>query len=246
MKIKILEDGKIKKMSTEEILSQQSLFMKRICYRWKSSFSFDRSINEEDLYQELLIKLIKSKALDTYDYRKSGIKTFIYEISKNFFINKKIHLLSKENHPTDIEGKMIAIKSIYDVITGNDLIILDTIESNEYTPEQELKFEQLVVDIKKRLNKITYTPRGFTPRLRTFCEVLFDSLFYGDEKFLKAMLFDYKCRSRYAISTGKKLPNKLKPLAESMARYFNVDKRAINLASRLIKKAIKDHIKTTY
>jgi DNA-directed RNA polymerase specialized sigma24 family protein len=240
MQVKTYYSGKIKKVPVGKVISKQDRFIKSICSSWINSFKFDNSIDVDDLCQELRIKLLND--LHTYDPRLSSIKTYIKKIANNFFINKKLKLLSREGHPIDSNGKILIHKLLHDEIIDDDskVTLIDMIDSGIPTPEDIIEYNQFVTKVREKLNDIKYRPTGFIERRRTFVRKVFDALFDSGEKFVKSILFNYRCRVRAEIINIKpRVPHQVVPIAEAISMYFNVDKRTVDLAFKLIKDVIK-------
>jgi len=115
---------------------------------------------------------------------------------------------------------------------------LDTIKSEDYTPEDNLHFNQLVKAVQKALDNKKFKPKEYTVRLRTFPRILFDSLFYGNEKLREHVMFKYRCRVRNATTKGLKIPNKRMFVAKSIGSFFGVKTSSINVTSSIIKRTI--------
>lgn len=238
MKIRVLINNKIHNISIEKIFKEKEKLIGNICGRWIKSFKFDNSIEKADLQQELMLKLYKS--LDSYNPELSNLSTYITNIAKNFFISKKLELLSNNGHPVDVDGTITSIRSLHHKLNDKrNTTLLDILDSNEETPEQKVYFKQFLDVVREELNNINYKPKNFTPRLRTFTRVLFDEMFDKRKKFTEAILFDYRCRIRYSKRKRLKNPNKAIFVAESVSKYFGVNMRSINLANKFIKQTIK-------
>jgi DNA-directed RNA polymerase specialized sigma24 family protein len=235
------ENGNRKRTNIKNIIKKYNPYLISLSKKLITYFGFDRSIGAEDLHQELIVKLYFS--LGRYNPEIASIKTYMHKICTNYLITKKKSLAQEGKMPTDFDGKILGIFSLSDAIDEN-LTLEDIIKGNELSPEDEIRYVQLIDTIKTKLNEITYCPTGFKPKLRSFVRVLFDTLFSNRKKFTKEILFKHRCRARYASRHNKKVPNKVVPAAKAVAEYLKVDIRAINLGMRIIKKTIKKHSKT--
>jgi len=241
LKIKILKNDKIKKIKISKVIIENDKLILRLGKKWIKSFYFDKSIDENDLSQELRIKLISS--LKYYNYKNSGIKTYITNIAKNLFINKKNSLLSMKNYPRNFNGESIEIFSTEIEINDYGQTILDTLESNYYNPEKDMIYKQITNILRNRLDKIKFKPKNFKKRLRSFARIVFDTLYNSDEKFNKFILFNYRCRIRYSINNRLKIPDKSIIVSKAIAEYFKVNISSINITLRIIKKEMLECFK---
>ena len=241
LKIRILRNNKLKKVKISKIIIENNKLIFRLGSKWVRSFYFDKSIDADDLSQELRIKLMSS--LKYYNYKHSGIKTYITNIAKNLFINKKISLLSMKNYPHDFNGETIEIYSTETEINDNGLTLLDILKSNNYDPEKNMIYKQIIEILKIRLNKVKFKPKNFKKRLRSFARIVFDTLYNSNEKFNKFMLFNYRCRIRYSTKHRLRIPDKSIIVSKSLAEYFKVEISSINIILRIIKKEMKNCFK---
>jgi len=241
--INVRENGnKVENISIGKILSKYNRFIYKICFRWYPNFSFDRSLTAEDLAQEFKLKLLKD--LHKYNYEKGEIVHYISRMARNFFITKKVKMLTKGLHPVNSEGKFFTMQSILDGPNGygfseNELTFLETIDSGEDTQEFELAYNQFIDLIKKELNRVKYKPNKFFKRTRTFSRLIFDTLLEQDHRFLDYILFDYRCRVRYSKATDNvQMPEITTPNAKTIARYIGVDVRTVHRAFKIIRQVI--------
>uniref|UniRef100_A0A6M3IHJ2 Putative sigma-70 region domain containing protein n=1 Tax=viral metagenome TaxID=1070528 RepID=A0A6M3IHJ2_9ZZZZ len=234
-RILIKKNGQKKLLSKIELLKLNSYLIKSLCWKWAPSFSFDRSITNEDLEQELTMKLLSS--LDHYDYEIASLTTFIVKVSKNFFINKLLFLKKDNVLVNSINGSSYTIRNGVD-IGGTELSIFDLLEAEGLSPEEEMHSTELLSAVRKELTSTTYTPNRFKIKHKTFCRLLFDTLYEPNDKFVKDIIFDFKCRIRAARKLRLKIPTKVALTSESIGNHLNVDKRSVDLGLRLIKKAI--------
>ena len=100
-KIKIKENNKIKKINVVKLINQYERLIYKICIKWVQSFSFDRSIEIDDLVQELKIKYLhdlKSQWVHQVHHllrHQEGIQNIVqvliqYQTLKNILMVKKI------------------------------------------------------------------------------------------------------------------------------------------------------------
>jgi RNA polymerase sigma factor (sigma-70 family) len=241
MKIKIFdsETNNIKETEIEYVIQRHKNFLYKLCNSWIRSFWFDQSLEIEDLIQELRIKLLNS--LSNYDYQKGNITPYMGKICKNFFINKRSKMIRNNLHPTTHEGKPIIIKSLSEPLLYNENITLGETIKDETDNEFDIELFELVKEVKDKLNMIRYKPRGYRYNGRTFVRLIFDTIYEQDEKFTKAVLFDYRCRGRYSqYDQSRRSPASVIPTANMLGCYFKADIRAINYAYRVIRKTINE------
>lgn len=238
--VRIRRGEKIRKFKISSLINAYDPYIRKLCKMWQSSFRFDNAIDSEDLCQELKLKLCND--LHTYNYKKSSVRTYIKEIAKNFFLNKKTHLLAEENFPIDYGGNSMPIKSLDECIFVNErdeITLYDLIDSKVDSPEYKLEIQQLKKMVEEKLDDTIYTPVSFIRRKRSFVRVVYDLLALDKEKFVTFLLFDHRCRKRYAeLTLGKRIPRRVVPNAETIARYLGVKKRCVSIATRYIKKTI--------
>jgi RNA polymerase sigma factor (sigma-70 family) len=238
-KIKIKENNKIKKINVVKLINQYERLIYKICIKWVQSFSFDRSIEIDDLVQELKIKYLHD--LKSYDYREGNLIPYMYRIAINFFINKKKRIISNGSYPTDINGGIIYLLSISSPINGEeDITIEDTLEAKD---DQHLDYysEEIIRIIRRKLNKKKYKPNGFDANGKSFALEVFDLLYFQNEEFFKSIKFQHRCRVRKSmhIKNGK-TPKVIVPTTKMIGNYMGVDKRTINSAYIIIKETISE------
>jgi len=242
MKIKIIDPSTDKKKYVEikKIIEDYNRLIFKLCNKWIHGFKFDQSIDVEDLIQELRIKLLIG--LESYEHKRGSLMTFISSIAKNFFMNKRSKRISWGLHPLDNEGNPYIIIHLSTQVNDNDSEneIMDTLKT-EANQENEIELFQLIQEVKTRLNKINYSPRGFSNNGRTFVRTVFDILYIQDDNFISAVMFDYKCRQRYSLyGKSRRSPASVTPTAEMLGEYVGVDSRAINYSYRAIRKVIME------
>ncbi|MFA5397327.1 MAG: sigma factor [Methanogenium sp.] len=227
--------GGSEKVSVAKILKDNENFIRNIANKWKNSFSFDQSLDTNDLYQELLMKLYFS--LDRYDYEQSTIKTYISKICRNYLISKRKSLL-KNNGKTFKIAKIVYLSE--KVQTEDcEITLEEMLEGNIQDPEHFLWLKRLLDNVKEQLDLINYCPIGYTNKLRTFSRRLFDTLYDSRKQFTNYLMFEHNCSKRYHKHNGGKIPKKVVPSAKMVAKWLGVDIRAINLGMRIIRKVIK-------
>ena len=244
-KIKIVLDGKIKNLSVNEVVLQYDKLIYKICNGWRKSFLFDQSIEFDDLVQDLRLKFLND--LHNYDIEKNDhIMPYMKKIAKNFFISKKYEIISNDKCPTNNDFKPETLYSLNREISieYDSIKLLDTISSTQYLPNIKIETEDLIKSIQRDLDKINYSPRYFTKRIRSFCRVVFDTVYFQDEKFLNFIRFYFRCKQRYSKNTeGKSSPRTVKVSADALSRYLKVKLGAINYANRKIKAVVISNIK---
>ena len=232
-----------------EILKEHDQYFEKLTKKWMKAFSFDASIDQEDLMQELRIKLYNE--LHTYDYTNSNLKTCIYEITKNFLINKRRSLITRNSHPTTFDGKTMMILSLYDTVDAvemglfneESLFRINCIDSGIYTPLQGMEYKEGLQIVRDRLNTIVYKPGGFTRRLRSFSLYLFDLLYDHNSGFWKFVVFDHRCINRYRLNTGEKRHREVViPTAEIIAHFLRINKRSVNVGMGIIRRTLRQYL----
>jgi RNA polymerase sigma factor (sigma-70 family) len=248
MKIVILKAGERKAISTKNFLKKYDPLLRKICSRWQHSFYFDKAITSDDLLQDLRIKLLND--LHHYDLSRGSLFTFVKRVANNFFINKRLQLIISDRYPVDCDKTLLTIKSLYQATMSLQYeepdydsqfeIIMDTLKSEELSPEDNLEYNALIENVRHALNKVKYTPRHFIKRRRSFVLKVFDLLYGQNKKLYEQILFDHRCKMRcydnYALS---KRPNKIFPRASSIANSMGVDIRTVNKALKIIKQTIE-------
>lgn len=236
-KIRIRENNRIKKINVVKLINQYEGLVYKICIRWIKSFSFDKSIEIDDLVQELKIKYLHD--LKSYNYKEGNLIPYMYRMAINFFINKKKRIISNGAYPTDIKGGIIYLLSISSPINEEeDITIEDTLEAedNQYL---DYHSEETIRIIRNKLNKKKYKPNGFESNGKSFTLEIFDLLYFQNEKFFKSINFQHRCKVRKTMYIkNSKTPKVIVPTAKMIGDYMGVNKRTINSAYIIIRKTI--------
>jgi DNA-directed RNA polymerase specialized sigma24 family protein len=248
MRIVIIKDGEKNAISIKKFIDKYDPMLQKICRRWIHSFYFDKAITINDLLQDLRIKLLND--LHNYDSSRGSLFTFVKKIANNFFINKRMQLLISDRYPVSGDKTILTIKSLYQVSNPfqeeepnshfERELIIDTIKSEEFSPEEAFEYNSMVEDLRFSLNKVKYNPRNFVRRRKSFVLKVFDILHSHNEKLCEQILFDHRCKIRcYNSYATVKKPNKIFPRASSIANTLGVDIRTVNKAFKIIRQAIE-------
>jgi hypothetical protein len=238
-KIKVKEGEKVRKINVVKIINQYENLIYKICIKWANSFAFDRSIEIDDLAQELKIKFLCD--LKSYDYKEGSMISYMSKIAINFLINKRKLTISNGSYPTNVDGSLCYLVSTSSKLNGEeDVTIEDTLKSKN-NQHEEYYLDELVVLIRKILNKKKYKPKGFKLNGKTFSLEVFDLLYYQNEKFVKTIKFQHRCRVRSAkYRKNSKTPRVIVPTTKMIGDFIGVDKRAVNSAYTIIKQTISE------
>jgi len=238
-KIKLKEGNEIKDVNITKVINDYERLIYKICIRWINSFNFDRSIEIEDLVQELRIKYLCD--LKNYDYREGSLMPYMSRIAINFFINKRKKIISNDCYPIGVNGNILYLISTSKELNGDtDATVEDTLKSDK-DQYKEYYYEELINIVRDKLNGKKYKPNDYVVTSRSFTLVIFDLLFYGNESFIDFIQFQHRCRIRKAkCRQGSKVPKIITPTTKMIGDYLEVDKRTINSAYNIIKDTIKN------
>ena len=236
-KIKVKEGEKIRKVNVVEVINQYENLIYKICINWYSSFTFDKSIEMDDLTQELKIKFLCD--LKSYNYKEGSLMSYMSKIAINFLINKRKQTISNGSYPTNLDGSLCPLLSTSTTLNGEEgVIIEDTLESKN-DQHEEYYLDELVILVRKSLDKKKYKPNKYKLNGKSFSLEIFDLLYYQSEKFVEAIRFQHRCKIRRAKrKKNSKIPKIIVPTTEMIGDFMNVDKRAINSAYKVIRKTI--------
>jgi len=226
-----------------DVVEAHNELIKMIAYRWLSLRKFDQIIERCDLEQELRLHLLKN--LHTYKQEKgAALTSYIITLSKRYFINRlkvaKTNLFIKYGTNGQPKTKIKHI-NLYSKVE-EDVLLCDTLSSkdDDDNPENNILYEECVKEIKERLNQTIYTPTGFIKKKRTFSRKVFDLLYNPPEIFTKFVRFESNCRVRAANGNHRKpATNCCYPSAEIVADFLEVNTRAVNISSKIIRNTIK-------
>jgi DNA-directed RNA polymerase specialized sigma24 family protein len=237
-RIKLKEGKKVKSVKVAKVIRQYDNLIYKICIKWINSFAFDRSIDIDDLVQELRIKFLCD--LNNYDYKEGNIIPYMSKIAINFFINKRKQIISRDCYPVGPDGKVSYLLSTSAPLNDEeDITIEDTLHAKE-NQHDEYYSEELVKSIRKKLDTKKYKPKGFRKNGKSFTLEVFDLLYFQNEEFLKTVTFHHRCRVRKAMyKKNGKVPKIIIPTTKMVGDFIGVDKRTINSAYTIIKETIK-------
>ena len=236
-KIRIKEGKKVKKVNVVKVINQYENLVYKICIKWVNSFSFDRSLEIDDLVQELKIKYLCD--LNHYDYKEGNLIPYMYKIAINFFINKRKRIISNGSYPTNFDGSINYLLSTSMPLNEEEDIILEDTLKSKSDQHEECYFEEFVLSVRKSLNEEKYKPKEFKLNGKSFTLEVFDLLYYQDKKFFDSINFQHRCRRRNArYRKNSKVPKIVIPTTKMIGDFIGVDKRTINFAYNTIRQTI--------
>jgi len=236
-KIKIKEGKKVKRVNVVKVINQYENLIYKICIKWVNSFAFDRSLDIDDLIQELKIKFLLD--LNNYDYKEGKLIPYMSKIAINFFINKRKQIISRGSYPLNVDGSISYLLSTSTPLNEDeDLVLEDTLAAKD-DQHEDCYMEDLVAKIRETLDSKKYKPNKYKLNGRSFTLEVFDLLYYQNKEFFESVKFQHRCRMRKAkYKKNGKVPKVIIPTTKMIGEFMGVDKRTINSAYNIIKQTI--------